>query len=234
MAHTCKNCGTEHDGKFCPECGAPAHESDPPDPPRHRGYGAVMVVIGILIGFIIGIAGCMVYGVSLGLVSFEGGLPAIVIQETFLASTPIPPVSDPAASSVSTTEPAMSSASLSFTNMGDYSISIAGLSPIKDYDGNNSVEILLDITNNSDHVITATTSLSVKTFQGGIELMQCSALPPDTPNDELSSVIREFKPGSTLRCHYYFILRDTSSPVDIEIRDILGNLDPVSDTLNLT
>lgn len=99
MAHTCKNCGTEHDGKFCPECGAPVHESDPPDPPRHRGYGAVMVVIGILIGFIIGIAVCMVYGVSFGLVSFEGGLPAIVIQETFPASTPIPPVSDPATSS---------------------------------------------------------------------------------------------------------------------------------------
>ena len=192
-----------------------------------------MVAIGVLIGFIVGIGACMVYGVSLGLISFEGGLPAIVIQETIPASTPTPPSSNPATSSVATTAPAMPAASSPFTNMGDYSVSIAGLSPIKDYDGNNSVEILLDITNNSDHAITATTSLSVKSFQGGVELMQCSALSPDTPDDELSSVIREFKPGATLRCHYYFILRDTSAPIDVEIRDIFDNVDPVSATFNL-
>ena len=84
MSHTCKNCGVEHDSNFCPECGTPAHVPDPPDPPRHRGYGAVMVAIGVLIGFIVGIGACMVYGVSLGLISFEGGLPAIVIQRQSL------------------------------------------------------------------------------------------------------------------------------------------------------
>ena len=97
MSHTCKNCGVEHDSNFCPECGTPAHVPDPPDPPRHRGYGAVMVAIGVLIGFIVGIGACMVYGISLGLISFEGGLPAIVIQETIPASTP--PSLDPATSS---------------------------------------------------------------------------------------------------------------------------------------
>ena len=233
MSNICKSCGTEHDSNFCPECGAPAHAPCPPDPPRRRGYGAVLVIIGILIGFIVGIGVCMVYGVSLGLLSFEGGLPAIVIQKTIPASTPTPPLSDPATSIVSTTPIISSSTSFPFTNMGDYSVSIVGLSQIKDYDGNDSIEIILDITNNSDHIITATTSLSVKSFQSGIELIQCSALSPDTPDDDLSSVIREFKPGSTLRCHYYFVLRDTSEPVDVEIRDIFGNVDPVSATLNL-
>lgn len=229
MEHTCKNCGTEYDGNFCPECGTPAAAVTK----RRRKYTAVLVALGALVGFTLGFAACTVYAFSLGIVTFDGGLPAIVIQETIPASTPTPPSSDPATSSVSTTAPAMSAASSPFTNMGDYSVSIAGLSPIKDYDGNNSVEILLDITNNSDHAITATTSLSVKSFQGGVELMQCSALSPDTPDDELSSVIREFKPGATLRCHYYFILRDTSAPIDVEIRDIFDNVAPVSATFDL-
>ncbi len=101
MEHTCRNCGNEYDGNFCPECGAPAHAPDPPDPPRRRAYGVVLVIIGILIGFIVGIGVCMVYGVSLGLLSFEGGLPVIVIQETITASTPTPVLSDPAASGAS-------------------------------------------------------------------------------------------------------------------------------------
>ena len=229
MEHTCKNCGTEYDGNFCPECGTPAAAVTK----RRRKYTAVLVALGALVGFTLGFVACTVYAFSLGVVTFEGGLPAIVIQETIPASTPTPPASDPATSSVSTTAQAMPAASSPFTNMGDYSVSIAGLSPIKDYDGSNSVEILLDITNNSDHAITATTTLSVKSFQGGVELMQCSALSPDTPDDELSSVIREFKPGATLRCHYYFILRDTSAPIDVEIRDIFDNVDPVSATFDL-
>lgn len=149
MEHTCKNCGTEYDGNFCPECGAPVHVPDSPDPPRHRGYGAVMVAIGVLIGFIVGIGACMVYGVSLGLISFEGGLPAIVIQETIPASTPTPPLSDPATSSVSVSAESTTPASGNSGTLGDYVVKFNGFSLSKDRDGNDAIIINYDFTNNS-------------------------------------------------------------------------------------
>lgn len=240
MSHTCKNCGVEHDSNFCPECGTPAHVPDPPDPPRHRGYGAVMVAIGVLIGFIVGIGACMVYGVSLGLISFEGGLPAIVIQETIPASTPTPPSSDPATSSVATTATTITSPAIvpslgnaSTANIGDYSVAIVGLTPIKDNNGNDSVEILIDITNNSEQVIAAFTALSVVPSQNGVELKECSDLSSDTPSEDLFSVVEEISPNTTVRCHYYYILHDTISPINVEIRDIFEIVDPVSFTFDL-
>ena len=136
MSHTCKNCGTEHDSNFCPECGAPAHVPDPPDPPRHRGYGVVMVAIGVLIGFIVGIGACMVYGVSLGLISFEGGLPAIVIRRQSLPLRLPPPLSDPATSSVSVSAESTTPASGNSGTLGDYVVKFNGFSLSKDRDGN--------------------------------------------------------------------------------------------------
>lgn len=236
MEHTCKNCGTEYDGNFCPECGTPAAAVTK----RRRKYTAVLVALGALVGFTLGFAACTVYAFSLGIVTFEGGLPAIVIQETIPASTPTPPSSDPATSSVATTAPTITSPAIvpslgnaSTANIGDYSVAIVGLTPIKDNNGNDSVEILIDITNNSEQVIAAFTALSVVPSQNGVELKECSDLSPDTPSEDLFSVVEEISPDTTVRCHYYYILHDTTSPINVEIRDIFEIVDPVSFTFDL-
>lgn len=222
MAHTCKNCGTEHDGKFCPECGAPVHESDPPDPPRHRGYGAVMVVIGILIGFIIGIAGCMVYGVSLGLVSFEGGLPAIVIQETFPASTPIPPVSDPATSSVSVPAGSTTPASSNSGTLGNYVVKFNGFSLSKDRDGNDAIIINYDFTNNSADPAAALWALDLTSFQGGVALEPAYSVEGCNSDPYYTT---EVKDGATISLQFAFLLRDLSTPVEVEASELISYSD---------
>nr|DAI29862.1 MAG TPA: protein of unknown function (DUF5067) [Bacteriophage sp.] len=222
MAHTCKNCGTEHDGKFCPECGAPVHESDPPDPPRHRGYGAVMVVIGILIGFIIGIAGCMVYGVSLGLVSFEGGLPAIVIQETFPASTPIPPVSDPATSSVSVPAGSTTPASSNSGTLGNYVVKFNGFSLSKDRDGNDAIIINYDFTNNSADPAAALWALDLTSFQGGVALEPAYSVEGCNSDPYYTT---EVKDGATISLQSAFLLRDLSTPVEVEASELISYSD---------
>lgn len=222
MAHTCKNCGTEHDGKFCPECGAPVHESDPPDPPRHRGYGAVMVVIGILIGFIIGIAGCMVYGVSLGLVSFEGGLPAIVIQETFPASIPIPPVSDPATSSVSVPAGSTTPASSNSGTLGNYVVKFNGFSLSKDRDGNDAIIINYDFTNNSADPAAALWALDLTSFQGGVALEPAYSVEGCNSDPYYTT---EVKDGATISLQSAFLLRDLSTPVEVEASELISYSD---------
>lgn len=224
MSHTCKNCGTEHDSNFCPECGAPAYAHDPPDSPRHCGYGAVMVIIGVLIGFIIGIAVCMVYGVSLGLLSFEGGLPAIVIQETIPASAPTPPLSAPAASSVSAVAPMPSN--------GMHSVSLVSVSLIKDYEDRDTLDICYDFTNGSSDAISADFAVVIKPFQAGIQLTRAALI--DRPTEDLSSTMVEVKSGITIRCHSYFLARSADDPVDIEALDWDTEALLASGTLTIT
>lgn len=224
MSHTCKNCGVEHDSNFCPECGTPVHVPDPPDPPRHRGYGAVMVAIGVLIGFIVGIGACMVYGVSLGLISFEGGLPAIVIQEAIPASTPTPPASDPATSSVSAAAPMPSN--------GVHSVSLVSVSLIKDYEGRDALDICYDFTNGSSDAISANLAVVIKPFQTGIQLTPAALI--DRPTEDLNSTMVEVKSGITIRCHSYFLARSADDPVDIEALDWDTEALLASGTLTIT
>lgn len=222
MSHTCKNCGTEHDSNFCPECGAPAHVPDPPDPPRRRGYGAVMVVIGVLIGFIVGVGVCMVYGVSLGLLSFEGGLPAIVIQETIPASTPTPPSSDPVTSSVPVSAESTTPASGNSGTLGDYVVKFNGFSLSKDRDGNDAIIINYDFTNNSSDPAAALWALDLTSFQGGVALEPAYSVEGCNSDPYYTT---EVKDGATISLQSSFLLRDLSTPVEVEASELISYSD---------
>lgn len=220
MEHTCKNCGTEYDGNFCPECGTPAAAVTK----RRRKYTAVLVALGALVGFTLGFAACTVYAFSLGIVTFEGGLPAIVIQEEIPASTPTPPSSDPATSSVSAAAPMPSN--------GVHSVSLVSVSLIKDYEGRDALDICYDFTNGSSDAISANLAVVIKPFQAGIQLTPAALI--DRPTEDLNSTLVEVKSGITIRCHSYFLARSADDPVDIEALDWDTEALLASGTLTIT
>lgn len=220
MEHTCKNCGTEYDGNFCPECGTPAAAVTK----RRRKYTAVLVALGALVGFTLGFAACTVYAFSLGIVTFEGGLPAIVIQETIPASTPTPPSSDPATSSMPVSAESTTPASTSGNSgtLGDYVVKFNGFSLSKDRDGNDAIIINYDFTNNSADPAAALWALDLTSFQGGVALEPAYSVEGCNSDPYYTT---EVKDGATISLQSAFLLRDLSTPVEVEASESLSYSD---------
>lgn len=218
MEHTCKNCGTEYDGNFCPECGTPAAAVTK----RRRKYTAVLVALGALVGFTLGFAACTVYAFSLGIVTFEGGLPAIVIQETIPASTPTPPSSDPVTSSVPVSAESTTPASGNSGTLGDYVVKFNGFSLSKDRDGNDAIIINYDFTNNSSDPAAALWALDLTSFQGGVALEPAYSVEGCNSDPYYTT---EVKDGATISLQSAFLLRDLSTPVEVEASESLSYSD---------
>lgn len=220
MEHTCKNCGTEYDGNFCPECGTPAAAVTR----RRRKYTAVLVALGALVGFTLGFVACTVYAFSLGIVTFEGGLPAIVIQEEIPASTPTPPSSDPATSSVSVSAESTTPASASGNSgtLGDYVVKFNGFSLSKDRDGNDAIIINYDFTNNSSDPAAALWALDLTSFQGGVALEPAYSVEGCNSDPYYTT---EVKDGATISLQSAFLLRDLSTPVEVEASELISYSD---------
>lgn len=218
MEHTCKNCGTEYDGNFCPECGTPAAAVTK----RRRKYTAVLVALGALVGFTLGFAACTVYAFSLGIVTFEGGLPAIVIQETIPASTLTPPSSDPATSSVPVSAESTTPASGNSGTLGDYVVKFNGFSLSKDRDGNDAIIINYDFTNNSADPAAALWALDLTSFQGGVALEPAYSVEGCNSDPYYTT---EVKDGATISLQSAFLLRDLSTPVEVEASELISYSD---------
>lgn len=218
MEHTCKNCGTEYDGNFCPECGTPAAAVTK----RRRKYTAVLVALGALVGFTLGFVACTVYAFSLGIVTFEGGLPAIVLQETIPASTPTPPSSDPATSSVPVSAESTTPASGNSGTLGDYVVKFNGFSLSKDRDGNDAIIINYDFTNNSSDPAAALWALDLTSFQGGVALEPAYSVEGCNSDPYYTT---EVKDGATISLQSSFLLRDLSTPVEVEASELISYSD---------
>lgn len=218
MGHTCKSCGSEYDGNFCPECGTPAAAVTR----RRRKYTAVLVALGALVGFTLGFVACTVYAFSLGIVTFEGGLPAIVIQETIPASTLTPPSSDPATSSVPVSAESTTPASGNSGTLGDYVVKFNGFSLSKDRDGNDAIIINYDFTNNSADPAAALWALDLTSFQGGVALEPAYSVEGCNSDPYYTT---EVKDGATISLQSAFLLRDLSTPVEVEASELISYSD---------
>lgn len=103
--------------------------------------------------------------------------------------------------------------------LGSHEITLKGAEKGKDSDGNPILIVTYAWTNNSKENASAWLTLNETAFQDGVELDTPSSVAVDTY--DVDSKRREIQPGATMDVQVSFLLRDNSSPVDIEITRVL-------------
>ena len=102
--------------------------------------------------------------------------------------------------------------------MGDYAVKITGVRLGKDYDGADAIILDYDFTNNSDETTSAMESLYFQLFQDGVELDFTIITGDD--NYDSDSYMKDIRPGVTLSCQCAYVLGNTTSPVEVEVKSI--------------
>ncbi len=102
--------------------------------------------------------------------------------------------------------------------VGDYAVKITGVRLGKDYDGADAIILDYDFTNNSDETTSAMESLYFQLFQDGVELD--FAIITGDDNYDSDSYMKDIRPGVTLSCQCAYVLGNTTSPVEVEVKSI--------------
>ena len=102
--------------------------------------------------------------------------------------------------------------------VGDYAVKITGVRLGKDYDGADAIILDYDFTNNSDETTSAMESLYFQLFQDGVELDFTIITGDD--NYDSDSYMKDIRPGVTLSCQCAYVLGNTTSPVEVEVKSI--------------
>lgn len=102
--------------------------------------------------------------------------------------------------------------------VGDYAVKITGTRLGKDYDGADAIILDYDFTNNSDETTSAMESLYFQLFQDGVELDFTMITGDD--NFDPDSDMKDIRPGVTLSCQCAYVLGNTTSPVEVEVKSI--------------
>ena len=100
--------------------------------------------------------------------------------------------------------------------IGDYKCIVKGAEKCKDYAGKDAVLITYDFTNNSKNAISFDVALDAAAYQEGVGL-ETAILDEDT---DLLDV--EIKPGVTKEVRKAYLLRNTSSEVEIEMSELIS------------
>ena len=96
-----------------------------------------------------------------------------------------------------------------------------GYTLAKDYQGQDTVIISFDFTNNNEDATSAMVALNIDAYQDGIELE--SAILTDAPEGyDSESEMKNIKQGATLNCQKAFVLSNTSSPVEVEAEELFS------------
>lgn len=133
----------------------------------------------------------------------------------------------------STTATTAAASDVSGGKLGDYYVEIVSYRIGKDYEDKPAIFITYNFTNNSSEAASFMWSTSETLFQDGIQLD--SAIVYDDPKYDSESSMREIKPGVTIPVESAFILRNTSSPVDVEVSELISLDDAkVTKTFNLS
>lgn len=104
-------------------------------------------------------------------------------------------------------------------DVGAYHVEIKGAKLAKDYEENPVIVVTYAWTNNSEETTSAMTAIMGKAFQGGIQLD--SAIVGDSKVYDSGASMKEIRPGATLDVQSAFVLRDTTSPVEVEVGEWL-------------
>lgn len=117
---------------------------------------------------------------------------------------------------VSTTDTVSSSKG----NLGDYYVEIGSARIGKDYDGNPTIFVTYNFTNNSSENASFLWSVSDMAFQDGVQLESAFVYSDEQYDSGASSL--EIKPGATITLEQAYVLRNTASPVDVEVTEFIA------------
>ena len=120
-------------------------------------------------------------------------------------------------------------------SIGKYSVVIDSCRLAKDYSGNPIVIVKYIYTNVSDSDPTAFyIAFDDNVFQGGIGLNSCY-MADDSANYNSDNQTKEIKAGATLEVEVAYELNDTTTEIEVEIRELFSfNNTVISKTFSIT
>lgn len=106
--------------------------------------------------------------------------------------------------------------STSTNTLGDYGCEVVRSEKCKDWEGKDAILVTYNFTNNSDSAISFDIALDATAYQDGVGL-ESAILDDDT---DILDV--EIKPGVTKEVKKAYVLRDTTTDVEIEVSEFLS------------
>lgn len=103
------------------------------------------------------------------------------------------------------------------STLGDYGCVVKSAEITKEWTGKDAVLITYEFTNNSEDAISFDVALDAKAYQDGIGL-ETAILEEDTD----LGIDVEIKPGVTKEVKKAYVLRDTTTPVEIEVSELIS------------
>lgn len=102
-------------------------------------------------------------------------------------------------------------------NLGEYEVTIYDdYEVLEYYDDSYIIAVTYDFTNNSEENTTFVSAVSDKAFQNGIRIKRARLIDLLEPT-KFNGASTEIQPGATITIREAYKLRDTTSPVTIEI-----------------
>ncbi|MFV0399542.1 MAG: DUF5067 domain-containing protein [Oscillospiraceae bacterium] len=121
----------------------------------------------------------------------------------------------------SSEEPPAASAGADSGDIGDYHVAITGAAMGTDYEGKDVLIVTYEWTNNSEETTSFIFSFTHQAFQNGIECE--SAIGVD--GVESADSMKDIRPGATLEVKEAYVLGDTTSPVEVEVTELMSFTD---------
>ncbi len=104
------------------------------------------------------------------------------------------------------------------SNVGEYSVDIKSARLSENYEGKAVVVITYGFTNNSDEAASFGIAFEDKVYQNGVGLEKAYILKDGDPYDD-SNQNKDIKPGASLELEIPYILNDTETDVEVEVKE---------------
>lgn len=105
-------------------------------------------------------------------------------------------------------------------SIGNIDVSIVDFKLSKDYEDHPSAIVTYEWTNNGDETTSFMFAADASVFQGGVECETAIVSSGDDYDSELS--MTEIKPGTTFTVQNAYVLRDTTSPIEVEVTELFS------------
>lgn len=103
--------------------------------------------------------------------------------------------------------------------VGDYNVSILDATLSKDYKDKDAIIVTYDFTNNGENETSFMVAISAKAYQDGIELESAIIMDDDFSSEDQ---MKNIKPGATLTVQKAYVLDNNTSPVEIEVEELIS------------